>query len=447
MRIKRQLILVAITFSLIGIFSQTAEACMCVGGQAPCEDFWKADAVFSGTVISSSQISVMEAGYKSTRRQVRLTIEESFRGISGIEADVLTGFGETDCGFAFKQGQRYLVYANRYPTSGHLSTSTCSRTRLLTDATDDLAYFRSLPTAEPTGTIFGKVIKRNFERKENAPWFLPVSDAELTIEGQAQTHELHSDADGNFRVARLKPGKYKVRLKLPQGLTTEGSLENEIEVPRFGCAETGFYLQSDTRVRGRVVDSSGSPVASLSLSMRGAFAQNNANVFLNAITDADGRFEFKAVPPGDYFLGFRILMSQNEMSPYPRTYYPGVPLRTQATVISVREDAGVKDLEMRMPPALETYEVEGTVVWPDGRPVPKASIYLSLSEEGDFASLSSPPTDENGRFTLKLFEGLSYKISAFLSRPNQRGIQSPWTDVPTKNGPRSIKIVLVDDSR
>lgn len=52
--------------------------------------------------------------------------------------DVWTPFG--DCGVDFQTGETYLVYAASDEESGVLETDSCTRTRRLTDAGDDLAY-------------------------------------------------------------------------------------------------------------------------------------------------------------------------------------------------------------------------------------------------------------------------------------------------------------------
>ena len=39
--------------------AQTASACSCTfGGAAPCQEYWRVDAVFAGTVVSSGKITV-----------------------------------------------------------------------------------------------------------------------------------------------------------------------------------------------------------------------------------------------------------------------------------------------------------------------------------------------------------------------------------------------------
>jgi 5-hydroxyisourate hydrolase-like protein (transthyretin family) len=247
-----------------------------------------------------------------------------------------------------------------------------------------------------------------------------------------------------------------IKLKLPPGLIRnsyvkdEGAtvVENEVEVSAQGCAETAFYLESDTRVSGRVLDAEGNPVAKLNLNMRGADSgKRNVNTFLYATTDDDGRFQFKIVPPGDYWLGFRIMSSQAEGQAFPRTYYPGVTSRALATIVSVKEGQSLEGIDLQLPARLTQRTVNGVVVWPDGRPANAVSIYVSLMEEGDMSSFATVPADENGKFSLTIYEGLQYKISAYRQLGAGKYVQSEYIEIPLNLENQPIKLVLPNQPR
>jgi 5-hydroxyisourate hydrolase-like protein (transthyretin family) len=445
---------ILLAFIAVLIFSAPpARACSCAfGGGAPCQEYWRADAVFAGTVVSSGKISVDHGSYKSDMRVLHMTVEQPIRGIQTAELDVITGWGGGDCGYEFQLGKRYLVYAYREEKTNRLSTSICTRTRPLAEADDDLTFIRALPTSGMEGLVFGKVGRRNHHWKEGEQWYKPVPDAELTIESETTQYQAQSDAKGNFRVEKVLPGKYLVKLKLPPGLIRnslrkdEGAaiVENEIEVAARGCAETDFYLESDTRVSGRVLDAKGNPAANLPLNMRGASSdQRNINTFLSATTDTDGNFEFQIVPPGDYLLGFRIMnSSQADDTPYPRTFFPGVNAKALAKVVSVKEGESLQRLVLQMPPQLTPRAVEGVVVWSDGRPATGASVYLNLIEEVEMTAFSSAQVDEQGRFTLKLYEGMEYKVSATRQGSAGKYVQSDWIELPINFPKEPIKLVL-----
>ena len=427
-----------------------AKACTCAyGGSAPCQEYWRTDAVFSGTVIGASSIEVKYDSLKTTERLVRVAINQSFRGFESGQVEIITGWGDSDCGYQFKLGGTYLIYATKHKSDGRLRTSICSRTRPLTEADSDLAFFNSLATAEHTATIFGTVVKTNHEAKDGENMFQPVSGAEVAVDGENNHRELKTDTKGAFSFGKLKPGKYKVLLTFPPGLGQRDreddgarNIEDEVEVAAQGCAQTNFYLESDTRVSGRVVDARGEPISNLSLEMRGAESGGpNISAFLEARTDKDGRFEFSFVPPGNYLLGHRIRNSQYQ-PPYPRTYYPGVGLRSLARPITVKENSGVRDLELMMPSPLSEYQLEVQVVWSDGTDAPGASVNVAHIENEEITASFSKSADEKGRLTVTLLQGAQYRLSAFLKKPSGKGAQSEWVNVPALPGNSQVKLIL-----
>jgi 5-hydroxyisourate hydrolase-like protein (transthyretin family) len=452
-----RLLMVALALLLPALLAREARACSCAfGGGAVCQEYWRTDVVFVGAVVGESKFTVEEGSYKHTMRLVRLSVEQPLRGIEASEVEVATGWGGGDCGYQFKRGERYVVYADRGEKDGRLYTGICTRTRTLAEGEEDLAFVRGLGAAEPTGTVFGQVFKRNYEWKEGESWRKPVADVEVTVEGgdaggesKADAREFKTDSQGRFRAEGLSPGKYKVTMKVPPGLIWGGgkgedkpTLVHEVEVAARGCAQSDFYLESDTRISGRVLDSFGHPLANFPVQLRGAPSDTrNLNHFGYEKTDAEGRFEFRAVPPGEYLLGVRILGTLGENVPYPRTYFPGTPSRDAAGVVKVKEGERVGGLEMRLPPPLAEYEVTGTVVYEDGRPAPGASVYVNQMEEDRTGDFKNVQADERGHFSLKVYEGLSYKMSAYPRGATGPAPQSPWIDVPPP-GALPVKLVL-----
>jgi len=66
-----------------------------------------------------------------------------------------------------------------------LYTSACTRTRPLSRAAEDLEYIRNLPYTDAGAVIFGKINKHNYKTKEGEAFSLPVSFADLIIEGKS----------------------------------------------------------------------------------------------------------------------------------------------------------------------------------------------------------------------------------------------------------------------
>lgn len=122
-----------IVFSLLFIAgSSTVFACSCVPPGSPNEELEKYTAVFSGQVLSINRAGY---AYKSSYK-VNFAVEKAWKGVSEKNVVVSTATEGSICGFNFKEGERYIVYANG---ENSLSTSICSRTRSLATAQDDLS--------------------------------------------------------------------------------------------------------------------------------------------------------------------------------------------------------------------------------------------------------------------------------------------------------------------
>ena len=103
---KSRFLFLFLIAGLMLISSTNVLACSCAfGGGAPCQEFWRADAVFAGTVVGSGKINVGEGEFKQEMRLVRMTVDQPIRGMQSAEVEVITGWGGGDCGYAFKLGR------------------------------------------------------------------------------------------------------------------------------------------------------------------------------------------------------------------------------------------------------------------------------------------------------------------------------------------------------
>ncbi len=163
----------ALTWVLMMVWpSSAARACTCVGVQ-PLQALAYADVVFVGTVISREEPPPRYILYEGDSVQVisggdmiRWRLVAS-RGWKGEPFDTVVIYSERDeaaCGFVFRAGELYLVYAysmesdwasgRAWPVGTEfpvLSTGLCIRTRELDRATADLSdlgkpmWVRGLP--------------------------------------------------------------------------------------------------------------------------------------------------------------------------------------------------------------------------------------------------------------------------------------------------------------
>lgn len=396
--------------------SPTANACTCAGNHPPCESYGTASAVFVGTVTAERMNKQPKQDERTEidwiPRAVKFSVEQAYSGVTGTEVEVFTGRGGGDCGYGFKIGQRYLVYA--YRSEDKLTTSICTRTRLFSNATEDLAFLGTLSSARPGVTIYGS-ISRDDGRKDE-----PLSSEILiTIEGESQRKEVRPDAEGRFRVSGLPPGKYKVTLHLPDALTTWKS-EGEITVSDRGCGAVGWYISDNGRVNGRVVNADGEPVARILVGLVEPGGNPKENQVKLERTDDEGNFKFSGVPPGRYLIAINHTRFGDPDDPtkaYPPSFYPGVIDKEQAQAITVGPGEKLNDLVIRVPAKLPPSVVKVSVVWSDGSPVAKAILDLTDVTQGESSLNHSVQADEQGQATINGYVGQKLVISARSDRP------------------------------
>jgi hypothetical protein len=132
----------------------------------------------------------------------------------------------------------------------------------------------------------------------------------------------------------------------------------------------------------------------------------------SSTTDEKGRFKF-AVPPGSYIIGFNTFWPPSVKAPYPPTYYPSTDERDAAQVVSVNDKQHVKDLMLKVAQSLIARVIPVKVLWPDGRPVTDANVWISqLSEPTFVVGMSVSHTSTDGTFDLTGFEGIDYILHA-----------------------------------
>lgn len=137
---RHAILLLSLAMIFLAIAPSPAETCSCAPVKPPSEAASEAGLVFSGKVTA---IVLDDAANELGRRDIKFDVQEVFRGPKSAEIELRSrGGGSAACDFSFRIGQEYLVYAYRRDDDGPWMTSTCSRTRRLREAADDLRHLR-----------------------------------------------------------------------------------------------------------------------------------------------------------------------------------------------------------------------------------------------------------------------------------------------------------------
>jgi Carboxypeptidase regulatory-like domain len=337
----------------------------------------------------------------------------------------------------FKHGERYLVYTYTNSQNNKLYTSICSRTRTLSNADEDLQYIRGLSSAKPGALIYGEVRRYRHEAKGRSQE-TAMEGIKINIDGEQGQVETRTDLKGQFSVSGLPGGAYKIKISLPIGLMSHQA-EREIKVADRGCALVHFGVVSDGRLSGKVLDLSGQPISKAEISLCDPEEKRYRRSLNTVYSDADGLYEFKAIPPGRYVLGVRYdgLTSQNR--PFPHIYYPGVENLDQATIVNIGDGERVEKFDLILPPPPAERSIEGVVVWSDGKPVPNARIEYS---QFNVAIGYGTNPDREGRFSFKVYDGLKIQIRATVEIEKRKYIYSDWAEYLVMGEDIEVKIVV-----
>lgn len=124
--------------TMMTLFPSYGAACSCAQPPGVKEELSQSKAVFSGKVM---EIEEKKSVTGFTTKSALFEVKEAWKGVSQSQIKVTTGAGGGDCGYDFKAGQSYLVYANGSDMYGSnkLTVILCSRTAEISAAQDDLA--------------------------------------------------------------------------------------------------------------------------------------------------------------------------------------------------------------------------------------------------------------------------------------------------------------------
>lgn len=131
----RLALLVPLTGALLLMYPEPSYACKCAVAGSPSEELAKSGMVFQGQVVSISELDP-GAGTPTVADQLNIEfeVETVWKGSVAQSVNLMTNRDAASCGISFEEGVTYVIYSE-----GDSSLHRCSRTRPLSEATQDLA--------------------------------------------------------------------------------------------------------------------------------------------------------------------------------------------------------------------------------------------------------------------------------------------------------------------
>jgi protocatechuate 3,4-dioxygenase beta subunit len=219
-----------------------------------------------------------------------------------------------------------------------------------------------------------------------------------------------ADSHGSdlFDLGGILPGSYTLRASCNEGCIARQT-ELEIEVIDRDLEGLVLRFPEGAEVRGilRGVDEPGG--IHITLANRETRMQS-----AGAITARDGTFTLAPVSPGNY----RLHTWHGPAGAYLKSVRYGA-LETPAGAIEMPDPAGGGVLEILL--ATDSATISGTVVNPDGNPLPGAAARLWSGNDGDEPGQFAI-ADQDGRFEIQAIAPGVYRVAA---SPSTRQLSGP----------------------
>jgi hypothetical protein len=407
-------LLLITTFLFLLTAYETASACSCGGYPSPCAAYNAADAVFVGDVkkVAPENTEIHQGIGEQT---VYVQVEEAFKGVKENQEIIFHQPGH-NCAPKYATGLRCLFYATFDEKNKTWEVYGCNRGGALNQSEDDLLYLRALPVSATKTRISGML--ENYETTPEKGFELVklISGAKVKITGEEKTYEVYTDRNGVYEIYDLPPGKYLIEPEIPQGLKIrfpmafgliDFSQKNSVgvELKESSCAGANFVLSSDTLIKGKVLGVNGEAMKGVCLELLPVDKPASSSFRISDCTEADGSYEMKEIPPGNYLI---ILNKDGKLSgsePFNPLYFPGVSDKNKASVLSIKTGEKLENYNIHIPSEIPTILLQGRLVFSDGQPVVDRSVGFKYEDKDNRYETIYSQTDEQGQFSIKVIQG------------------------------------------
>ena len=410
-------VVAAMSLCLWAGVASDATACSCAAPGPACFAVTYTDAVFVGRVTASTS-------------EVEFEVEQAFKG---VETGRITVQNRPDtCAFNFTIGERYIVYAGRDRTTGELDTSKCSRTRALSDprTRGDLEYFARGKEHRDENFLTGVVSDVTVDLAVFGASRRPLAGITVTAIPRngdgGRIRATTTRADGSYEITGLQPGDFDVVATLPPQFEPHQPVTARIDDVIPGkitairtCAEADVGARIDGRISGQLLDERNQPLRDVAVQLANpahARAERPVLRTIDAVTDAQGHYQFRNVGPGQYVLGVNLQTPLRAGTLNRRRYYTGRSATPTSTATSTAASASATVIELttgerrqlppfRLSPLPANRLITIAVQAPTNDVARETAIFLT-------GATREPVARSNDPLSLRLPFGASYVIEA-----------------------------------
>jgi len=410
---------------LLAVFPASAWACICSPVERACQAYRATPIIFTGTIVGldSKEAASTTRGYTQL---IHFAVNESFKGVIEQTLAVKYIHVPSSCGFhapKFALHQLYLVWAFQ-DGDGNSFLTDCTATRPLGDATQLISELRELRSGAGATYIFGGIY-RNRTPPNGLRWeelddysSVPLPGTKVVVSSSGRTYSAQADQKGQFMVPLEHGGIYQIAIDLPRHFQQE-QLKQEIALEDHECADMSEWTQYEFVFRGRVVDTQGTPIEGVPLSL---LLSNKLESSNHTFTNSAGEYELKASKPGEYLVAVNWDEPPSDSAPFPTTLYPGVGDIEKASPLQTQETGPAALSDFRMPPS-KTCTLQVQVRDRSGRPEKKANILIKFFPQQFWHSVENVDSEGMAEVTVAGPEPMYVVASRRIS--DQQELRSP----------------------
>jgi uncharacterized GH25 family protein len=274
------------------------------------------------------------------------------------------------------------------------------------------------PGKDPTASISGRVTMGG----KGVAGLAVVATTSTSPLDNRTVAKTATDEDGKYQLTALAAGQFTI-MPLAKGFVVSANGAYRQAGQSITVAEgevitkIDFALVRGGVVTGRITDADGRPIIAERVNAvpRDTPDAGRPMTMFDGtrnMTDDRGIYRVYGLGPGSYKVSIGQAASAGGVSvmgmgtsPYPKTFYPGVPEEAKATVIEINEGAEVGNIDIVAGKTGKGFAVTGRVIDADsGEPVPNLFVvYSSLSGDQQLGGMNfnANQTDANGKFRLE----------------------------------------------
>lgn len=301
------------------------------------------------------------------------------------------------------------------------------------------SFTQNPATNKATATVSGRITIGN-QPAVGAEVLLKKRSEQVVDAGgmQPPAVAVTTDADGQYRIANLAAGSYRISVYAP-AYVVEGESRWSYEYGKTVNVAEGenvenvdFSLTRGGVITGRITDEYGRPVIAegveaFRLDEKGKRDNSASSGIAPWQTDDRGIYRIYGLAPGHYIVGAGVssddaMRSVGSRGKHKRTYHPDAVNESKAILIEVKPGSEVENVDIRLARPTKGFTASGRVTDAEtGQPLPGVMIgYGVVKETGFNYGTSNTTTNSKGEFRI---EGLSPNTyNAYVLNPGQSNL-------------------------